>query len=341
MTSRLRALVSPRTARPKRSRHRRRLGLLLVVAGLVTSIPTPAHSQAYCALRDPVREIHELYPEATDYRSLVRTVGDAARRQVETTLSFQPHFNELGRHTLYAVLDDIQPLGLVHVRSEKGRWGLVEMAWALDFDLRIVDFRLQRCRDPARRTIEADAFRQQIMGKRLDEIAQLLTPDGDAIETDRLDVPERARPLAAAVLRCALKTSVVTGAVWEDDLRFLRMEGRAVRDFPGAHELERLPAPDLDELRVASPTGAAPEPLGSTGVTTAVVRALDETGRTLGLVVGLRNDGEEATHQELWSVTTGDAPVVVPPAGASHALESPSWQHGRLVALARLLGVRS
>ena len=75
----------------------RRLLLLLAVLLVADDL----NAQAFCALRDPQRQINVLFPEATSFRSIVRTVDEAARSEVAERLPFSLHFNELGRHTLY------------------------------------------------------------------------------------------------------------------------------------------------------------------------------------------------------------------------------------------------
>ena len=149
------------------------IALVLLLTVICTSA-TPVYGQAYCALRDPVSQIYELFPQATSYKSVVRTVDEQARRTLKTKLPFDIHFNEFGRHTLYVALKGSRPVGLVHVRSEKGRWGLIEVAWALDFNLTILDFRFQRCRSASRKTIEAEAFRSQLIGKKWHEVEAML-----------------------------------------------------------------------------------------------------------------------------------------------------------------------
>ena len=49
--------------------------MLLVVAALAET----TMGQAYCALRDPVRRVYELFPEGERYRTLTATVGPEHR----------------------------------------------------------------------------------------------------------------------------------------------------------------------------------------------------------------------------------------------------------------------
>lgn len=186
----------------------------LVVAAVLLSAPAAAaQNDAFCALRDPVAQIYDLFPTATGFRSIVRPVGEAARDHVLATVPFEMHFNEMGRHTLYAALRDGQPIGWVHVRSESGEWGLMEFVWALDLDLRVRDFAFQRYRGRAPRGELQATLRHAVLGKSADELAVLLiaAANGDY----RLD---RFNGWVRPVLRSALKTIAVTEFVWAPEV---------------------------------------------------------------------------------------------------------------------------
>ncbi len=206
---------------------RRHVRLALVVLAMGAAVSPRVNAQPYCTLRDPIREIYALYPAASSYRSLVHTVDDDARRTVALRLPFELHRDELGSHTVYAAMMRDTPLGIIHARSEQSEWGLVEIAWALDLDLHVVDFHFQRCRAPGRAAVEADGFRSQFTGKSLDELRAMLSDDGQRLNAAMISVPEGADDLAAAVVRSGLKTIAVTAIVWREDLERLRGEARA------------------------------------------------------------------------------------------------------------------
>ena len=196
--------------------------MLILLVGLWVE---GAQAEAYCALRDPVQHIYELYPEADSYRSIVRKVDRSIREVVGERLPFTLHPNELGTHTLYCAMGkDGAPIGLIHVRSEKGEWGLSEIAWSLDFDLRIRDFRFQRCRSRHAKHLEGSEFVDQLRYQDLETLRSFLDEDGDSLRHDDLTVKPGAEELATMVLHSALKTIVVTELVWGEDLQQLRMQ---------------------------------------------------------------------------------------------------------------------
>jgi hypothetical protein len=175
--------------------------------------------QAFCALRDPVRVLYEAYPEADGHRSIIRTVSVQDRVAIAQDLPFTIHFDELGRHTLYVTVQEGLPLGVLHVRSERGRFGLTEIAWSLTLDGQITDVAFQRCRDAKLHAALNDQLRAKLIGADVPTLLQLLEGDG---------LSEEARML----IQSAAKTATVTFIVWEDDLLPIRAEAKAASAWP-------------------------------------------------------------------------------------------------------------
>lgn len=196
---------------------------------------TEAHGQAYCALRDPVDKIHVIFNDDVEYRSIVRTVNEKARAEVGQRLPFDLHFTELGKHTLYVVTRNGAVQGIVHARSEKGRWGLVEIVWALDLQMRVIDFRYQRCRDRQKSILEGDTFKSMIVGKGFTELRSMLDASASKLSSALPGISQEAEPLAITTLRSALKVITVTESVWGADIEQLRKASQAAA--PGSSGL--------------------------------------------------------------------------------------------------------
>lgn len=189
--------------------------MLILLSGNVNAI-------AYCSLRDPVSQIAQLYPQKTNQLSIVKAVDDNIRSQVQFALpSNDLHFSELGQHTLYIAMFGKESLGYVHVRSEQSDWGLVEIVWAIDKDLRIRDFVFQRCRSPKKKIAEEGGFKNIFIGKNYQELKALLSDDGVTAKKGVLIIAQSAPELANVVLRCALKTLLLTDILWGEELEKL------------------------------------------------------------------------------------------------------------------------
>lgn len=214
---------------------------MTVIVGLTSSSRVSA--QAFCALRDPITSIYGFFPGADSHRSIVKVVGNNAKIAIGERLPLDLHFNELGKHTIYVAMNDDDAIGIVHARSEGDLWGLTEIVWALDMDLQVVDFSFQRCRNPARRSLEESSFRSQIRGKSFSELRDLLTPGTEGFRPNTVSVPTEANDLALTVAHSALKTIVVTETVWQSELRSLRLNRMLNSQFDQPVQVANVPMP--------------------------------------------------------------------------------------------------
>jgi hypothetical protein len=218
--------------------------LLLVSAVLIATPVQVAMGQAYCALRDPVRALYEAYPDADGHRSIIKTVTVDDRTAISKLLPFTIHFDELGRHTLYVLLREGQPIGLLHVRSERGRYGLAEFAWSLDLHGRITDITIQRCRNADLREAANDDLRARLRGADVATILGMLDEEGWSDDS-------------RVLLRSAAKTAAVTRIVWEEDILPAEAKGRASIAWPGIDPV--LALQPFDHSNVASDSGLEAE----------------------------------------------------------------------------------
>jgi hypothetical protein len=196
---------------------------ILSILLMLTLLSSNVSAIAYCSLRDPVSQIAKLYPQKTNQLSIVKTVDDSTRAQVKIALpSNDLHFSELGKHTLYIAMLGKNSLGYVHVRSEQSDWGLVEIVWAIDKELRISNFTFQRCRSPKNKKVaESIVFKDIFIGKNYQELKELLSNDGVTANKYVLDKAKNAPELANVVLRCALKSLLLTEILWGEELKKL------------------------------------------------------------------------------------------------------------------------
>ena len=244
-----------------------------------------AFGQAYCALRDPIESINMLFPQATSHRSIVKVIDEDIRQEVSRRLPPNSlHFSEIGRHTLYVAFADDKPLGFVHLRSEESDWGLVEVAWALDTNLRILDFRFQRCRSRLRNVVENETFRAQLRGLSFKELATLLQADGVSLNTARITVPADAQPLAEVVLICALKTLLVTELGWADEVQHYRAWQTAASAFDTVGDVETLVKPLNSKVRTDLAEAFGDAGTGIERNSVSVARVLDADKRVLGVL---------------------------------------------------------
>jgi len=268
------------------------------------------NGQAFCALRDPAKMIYHFYPDATSYKSLVRTVDDGVRNYVSSKLPFSIHFNELGKHTLYLPVKDSKPLGVVHVRSESGSHGLTEIVWSLTPNMEIKDFEFQRCRSRSRSYVESDAFKRQLIGKRFRELRALLDDSGQGLAQGKLKVESKSQAMALSVVRSALKTISVTEAAWQQDLEIVQPIYNAKEAFPLAARIQKVARPynegvvkEFDKI-FATSSGDLGSNVERDGVM--MIRAVKADGIKAGHVIMTPWKTKDSQALLWWTVENGE-----------------------------------
>jgi len=174
-------------------------------------------------LRDPVAAITELYGFHVSHRSIVASISNDDRLAVRQKLPFTLHRSEVGKHTLYVIYREQKPQGFVQARSELAEWGLMEIAWAINFDMTLSDFFYQRCRGSDCELAAIDQLRALLTGKNFEQLQALLSDDGQHLVGEGAALPEEIAKIALLTLRSALKTIAITEISWSKDLLKLRL----------------------------------------------------------------------------------------------------------------------
>jgi hypothetical protein len=199
------------------------LTFLLVIA-IFSTAPQPVIGKPFCSLRDPTQQIFNFFPHATNYKSIIHNIDNETKKELSEQLDFTIHSKEIGRHTVFFALKNETPLGLIHVRTEPGIWGLTEIVWALDMELNIIDFNFQRCRGSSCRAIQSNNFKEQLKGKNLNGVLGLLKTSNEFTYSSRVNAPSLAeKSLAKSILRSAVKTMIITNKIWHEDIAELNI----------------------------------------------------------------------------------------------------------------------
>jgi hypothetical protein len=262
---------------------------------------------ANCALRNPDRQIYETFREATSYRTVVANVDAKLKPLITRRLSSELSFTDLGKHAVYLVLNEGVPIGIVHARTEIGRRGSVELAWALDLDLNVKDFRVQRSRDKHRNAVESDAFRVRLVGRDFKGLLDLLSDDLRSIDRAVLSVPDDPQRIAHTVVLSGLKTRAITEMAFERSVLQARLLGNVHRFFPTTHKVTRLNVTYGQEMAATiERSSAGRDQIDRLALT--VLRAVDEAGGSLGSLVFSRWSAHPATP-ECWFAVSPDGTI--------------------------------
>ena len=155
-----------------------------------------------------------MYPTATGYRSVVGDINNATQVAVGEQIPFPLHQNELGQHTLYVPIDSGNPLGYIQIRSELTEWGMAEIVWALNLQREVVDFRFQRCRGQACKSVLEKGLHELIQGLDQAALIAMLDDEGQLQGALTSTMNEDERMLASVVTRSAIKVIAVIESGW-------------------------------------------------------------------------------------------------------------------------------
>lgn len=189
---------------------------LMIFLFSITSV-----NAAFCSLRDPVSAIQMLYEEGSKVRSIVVNITENNRVAVKQRIPFTIHQSEVGKHTLYVVYKNDEHKGFLQARSELAKWGLVEIAWAINVDRSIKGFYYQRCRSPQCNDMITEHINNVIKGKSFTQLKALLSESGESLSHDGIESFKYAPSLALLTLRSALKTLAITDISWKEDIEKL------------------------------------------------------------------------------------------------------------------------
>ncbi len=264
------------------------LGLAAVLAmAIAQTVPA-----ANCALRQPRRQIEQIFPDFTNIRSIDAAVDEELKAQIEAALGSDLSISDVGKHTAYIVLKNGIPIGFVHARTETGTRGSIELVWAMDLDMRIKDFRVQGSREKHTKVIKSEAFRNKLVGRDLAGLRRLLTAGNDDIDMAALEVPASARKIAHTTVLCGLKTRIITDEAFAKTILPARAMGLVHRYFPMTTRITRR--------AVSYPAGAAPGQVDPE--TFLVLRAFDASGGLLGMVAFTHWAAHAARPETWWAV---------------------------------------
>lgn len=193
------------------------LSVLIIIELLTLSFA----NAAFCSLRDPLSAIQMLYNQGHEFRSLVTVITEEDRKSVKQDLPFTLHQSEVGKHTLYVLYVNDKHDGFLQARSEWAKWGLIEIAWAINVDRTIRGFYFQRCRSPQCNDDVVKSINEHIKNKSFEQLKAFLSEDGESLSELGKETFHIAQPIALLTLRSALKTLAITDISWKKNLSLI------------------------------------------------------------------------------------------------------------------------
>jgi len=188
------------------------LSLVLAGAG-------EAGAQTFCSVREPNRLIREMFPRHTGFRTEMLEITAETAAKFPANLPFRFDRREVTRHPLFIVMEGDRVVGYVQARTQPTRWGLTEYVWALDAKLALLDFRVQRSREPGADRLDRSRLVGALRGLTLDEAQRRWSPEWlKELQPGQAEA-ELCPTLVEGAVAAGVKTIWLTQEIWQVNRR--------------------------------------------------------------------------------------------------------------------------
>lgn len=188
------------------------LSLVLAGAGEVGA-------QTFCSVREPNRLIREMFPRHTGFRTEMLEITAETAAKFPANLPFRFDRREVTRHPLFIVMEGDRVVGYVQARTQPTRWGLTEYVWALDAKLALLDFRVQRSREPGANQLDQSRLAGALRGVSLSDVRRLWSPGWLGELQSKQGLGEVDLSLIEGAVAAGVKTIWLTQEIWQVDRR--------------------------------------------------------------------------------------------------------------------------
>lgn len=138
-----------------------------------------------CELSDPDRDIHNVFPRSTGYKTTYFTLqesgGEKVKKEVEEKLKdvFDPLYESLDvPYSYYTVLKGKEVIGYMHGVNQKGVYGTMQIILATDPEGKIIGYYYQKIASPEAQRFRDKSFTDQFIGLSLADFYRSDDPAG-------------------------------------------------------------------------------------------------------------------------------------------------------------------
>ncbi|MEN9812783.1 MAG: hypothetical protein B9S27_05035 [Opitutia bacterium Tous-C8FEB] len=187
--------------------------------GLVLAVVGEAGAQTFCSVREPNRLIREMFPRHTGFRTEMLEITAETASKLPADLPFVFDRREVTRHPLFIVMEGERIVGYVQARTQPTRWGLTEYVWALDAQLALLDFRVQRSREPGADRLGQSRLAAVLRGLTLDQVRRRWSDAWLKELQSRQGQGDVCPTLVEGAVAAGLKTIWLTQEIWQVNRR--------------------------------------------------------------------------------------------------------------------------
>jgi hypothetical protein len=154
-------------------------------------------------------------PDSTGFRTDILEITAENATKLPADLPFVFDRREVTRHPLHVVLRQGEVIGYVQARTQATRWGLTEFVWALDSRFNLLDFRVQRSREPGAASLASSQLGRGLRGLSLPEVRRRWSQSWIEELQTKNGLPADDRQLVEAAVAAGAKTIWLATEIWK------------------------------------------------------------------------------------------------------------------------------
>ncbi|MCX7910711.1 MAG: hypothetical protein N2505_03930 [Endomicrobia bacterium] len=122
-----------------------------------------------CVWRNPERTMQKIFPQAKDYKTIIKKISNEKRQQIEKRLGAQLLPGQREQYQYYEITDSsANTIGYIIASSQKGEYGAIEFVFGIDKEMKIVGIYIQRAREKDKE-FKKKEFLDQFIGKSIND----------------------------------------------------------------------------------------------------------------------------------------------------------------------------
>ena len=149
-------------------------GIILLTLSILSYSTEPAVAAVGCTLNNPDRDIRNLFPDSTGYKTHFKTIrklgGNTMMAEIEKRLGdkLEEQYENMDvDHVYYQVFKGKETIGYVFGINQTGEYGLLQLILATDTSGKVINFYYQRFRSPNASAFKDKKFTGQFIERTL------------------------------------------------------------------------------------------------------------------------------------------------------------------------------
>ncbi len=142
-------------------------------------LPVSAEETFICVWRNPERTMTRLFPDAKDYRTVIKDISKEQLTEIEKRIGTEVLPGQRKQFQFFEMINASgEIIGYTSAITQKGEFGAIEFVFGMNSKYEIIGIYIQRARE-RNREFKAPDFLNSFVGKGVSTVKTIIDPLGD------------------------------------------------------------------------------------------------------------------------------------------------------------------